>query len=406
MALAQSLAGDSEQPQQQVVNGLVMPVSGLERASKGLNKGLALALQGSIAGDTAKYAEGNTAAIANMLSGGRGVGGLSVSPENAALIAQLDPESAIKGYIESSKPTDVQKNYGWSGMTGQDYATNQRAEAAKNAGISGGILQNGPNGPMATPIAGAAQTNAGYKGAEAGAVAGAQAGFKPITITTPQGQSYITNEASVVGGQAPTMPPRPDQMQQMTEQAVDVPPISAVQLGIPVQSNVDEARSMAKIEQDKTRLSEVNKLAGQYQNIGQLVDVARDYLNQGILGNTLKDRASMAAKSLGLSNTPEQVRTQAFRNLGENFVLARGSLGSGVSVADADRYDRAAGELSKAQSPQQAKAALDVLEEVTKKYAGQANQYNQSFQNTGQLPQYGQQSQGVSGFKYLGKEGG
>lgn len=70
---------------------------------------------------------------------------------------------------------------------------------------------------QAVPVPGAAQANAGYKGAEAGAVAGAQfpfnvaqkqaeqrgaAGYDPVKVVGPDGNEYWSNRLSVSGGAA------------------------------------------------------------------------------------------------------------------------------------------------------------------------------------------------------------
>lgn len=141
---------------------------------------------------------------------------------------------------------------------------------------------------------------------------------------------------------------------------------------------------------DKTRLTTANNQATSNQNIAQILDTAEGLINQGTLGNSLGDRAEMfGAKEFGFgSSNPEVVRTKALMDIGNQLVLARGSLGTGVSTADAARYDSAAGDFSTAQSNAQRMQSISVMREIAGKYINQANDFNQSYQDTGELPDY------------------
>ena len=87
-----------------------------------------------------------------------------------------------------------------------------------------------------------------------------------------------------------------------------------------------------------------------------------------VYGNTIPDRIAMGMNTIGGNETPKAVNTNQVRMLGQQMVLARGSLGAGVSVADAERYDKAAGDFSRAKTVPDMLAAVRTMRDIAKTY--------------------------------------
>lgn len=139
---------------------------------------------------------------------------------------------------------------------------------------------------------------------------------------------------------------------------------------------------------DKTRLESLNENAQAVQGQLSTFDQIEGLINQGTLGNSPADRVAMAAHYAGVGQTPETINTANLLKLGNQLVLSRGSLGAGVSVSDADRYDKAAGDFSKAQSNNERLQYIKIMREIALKYANKANQEMQQYRQTGVMPIY------------------
>jgi hypothetical protein len=119
-----------------------------------------------------------------------------------------------------------------------------------------------------------------------------------------------------------------------------------------------------------------------------LVEMGREIeklIQEGTLGNSPKDRLKMMGHSLGVAQSPESINTAQVMKLGDQMVLARGSLGAGVSVADAVRYDRAAGDFSKAQSNSERLKAIQTMRSIAETAVNNFNTATQDLDTTGKL---------------------
>lgn len=101
---------------------------------------------------------------------------------------------------------------------------------------------------------------------------------------------------------------------------------------------------------------------------GEIERLIGDPANPQVYGNSPADRIAMGLNRVGGNETPKAVNTNQVRRLGQQLVLARGSLGAGVSVADAERYDKAAGDFSKAQTVSDMLASVRTMREIAEKY--------------------------------------
>jgi hypothetical protein len=159
----------------------------------------------------------------------------------------------------------------------------------------------------------------------------------------------------------------------------------AVQSGAEQEASKQRAANLAAI--DKSRLESLNENAqaieGQLTTFNQIESL----INQGTLGVSPADRLAMAGHKIGIQS-PETVNTSTLMKLGNQLVLSRGSLGAGVSVADAERYDKAAGDFSKAQSNEERLQYINTMREIAQKYSDQANSQIQQYRDTGMLPEY------------------
>lgn len=104
-----------------------------------------------------------------------------------------------------------------------------------------------------------------------------------------------------------------------------------------------------------------------------------------VYGNAISDRIAMGLNTIGGNETPKAVNTNQVRMLGQQMVLARGSLGAGVSVADADRYDKAAGDFSRAKTVPDMLAAVRTMREIAKTYSSNEVSARQQLES-GQSP--------------------
>jgi hypothetical protein len=113
-----------------------------------------------------------------------------------------------------------------------------------------------------------------------------------------------------------------------------------------------------------------------------------DPKNPMVYGNSPADRFAMGLNKVGGNETQKAVNTNQVRRLGQQLVLARGSLGAGVSVADAERYDKAAGDFSKAQTVPDMLASVQTMKEIAKKYSESASEARQQLEGGQKVRRY------------------
>jgi hypothetical protein len=100
-----------------------------------------------------------------------------------------------------------------------------------------------------------------------------------------------------------------------------------------------------------------------------------------VYGNAIPDRIAMGLNTIGGNETPKAINTNQVRMLGQQMVLARGSLGAGVSVADAERYDKAAGDFSRAKTVSDMLAAVKTMRDIAKTYSSNETSTRQQLQS-------------------------
>ncbi len=161
------------------------------------------------------------------------------------------------------------------------------------------------------------------------------------------------------------------------------------QAGIKLEDPVEQKRKEMSLGINKDTLAGLVKDADSQKGILNTLDTVESIIKQGTLGNTPVDRLQMLAHNSGMKQTPETIRTANLEKLGNQLVLARGSLGSGVSSADAERYDKAAGDLSKAKSNDERLNYINIMRDIAARSFENTNNAFKSFNETGALPAYG-----------------
>jgi hypothetical protein len=209
----------------------------------------------------------------------------------------------------------------------------------------------------------------------------------PVTLDSPQVQrSTAPNDAEAIrrvqeasrqGGYAAVTVPNAAGMSPLQTEAVRT------------SGERDRGINSATTKLGEEAVSRLTKEADAQRGIINTLDTIEKIVQspQGIYGNTPIDRAAMIAHTQGLQS-PKSINTQRIRELGSQLVLARGSLGSQVSNKDAEIYAKAAGDFQNAKSSADMLSSIQTMREIAAKYMTQTNQSLQTFQTTGQIPQY------------------
>lgn len=296
------------------------------------------------------------------------------------------------------------------GTTALDLATGQERFQPK---VGEGIAMN--NG-QASPIPGYAQANAVIAGKQAEATEGAKAGLDMVTVNTPQGPRMMTRSQAVQLSQGQSIVPQqwvgPEPKGQFVGDpqeiaasinAIKDPQIRAEAIrafnnqmaerqegsaGIPLESEHDKQRQQTSMAVQADSLKALTKDADQMRGMVPIFDQIERLIKAGSLGNKIGDRAEMLGHEVGLRQTDKTINTANLKKLGEQLVLSRGSLGAGVSVADAERYDKAAGDFSRAQSNEEKLKYLGIMRSVIQESYQRANDAIRSFEKSGKLNEY------------------
>lgn len=272
-----------------------------------------------------------------------------------------------------------------------------------------------PTGFRIVSPPGALDLLAAQKGTAAGAEAAAQAPFgTPRTVKMPDGREVMMTPdqftqfarggapaplpgtpsprsrtditgAPVPAGMPSVEPPRPgtpewdafDKVRRATGPATaNVPGMPGVVTGKTTQQEIDEARqktgAVNEAELGQKRIADLQKEAQGQQGILNTIGTIEDQLKKPVLGPGPLDRGRMLLHNIGVQDQAS-INTTTIRALGEQLVLARGSLGAGVSVADADRYEKAAGSFTKAKSRDEMVESIRIMKDIAQKYFTQTN---------------------------------
>lgn len=329
--------------------------------------------------------------------------------QDPRLMGQLGMAKATKEGTQTLLPGQTNIIPGIGTVVAPNYET----------GVAGGVDAQGR--PFASEIPGSAAIAAnragGIKRAESGVV---DAFAVPSPVDAKGGKVAMTpaqQRAAANGGTDPAFPRVSAQQQagrdadrkEIIRQELLANPNDpalrkeATQIGIPLESETDKARASTLMAIQSDSLKALTKDADSMRGMVPVFDQIESLIKQGTKGNSAIDRLEMLGHSTGLRQTDATTNTANLAKLGEQLVLARGSLGAGVSVADAERYDKAAGNFTKAQSNAEKLKYLGVMREVIKESYDRANTAIKNF-GEGKQNVYGESEKSSptgGGFKIL-----
>jgi hypothetical protein len=362
-------------------------------------------------------------------------GGTSRSPGIIDLARQLGiPEKAIQSdmafnggkgiaaMLEKRGSPDMQVTNGYAYDKNRLGAGFMPSLSTSQDGKTG-MVQIGPDGlPVVSAPRGAMETYGGYQDA--------QAARKPIKVFNPETQrEEFSNEGAVTANQRPqgyAMPNIGDG--QPTPQQMALIRADIARTGNPnptlnfsaqpggqqtamgggnfaagpsadeaARNDANKARVLGMVSVDKSRLDALEKEAQTQNGIIQTLDSIEPLIKQGTLGNRPTDQLKRLGQKTGLYQTQEAINANNIEKLGNQLVLARGSLGSGVSVADAERYDKAAGNFTKAQSVQEQLQYIGIMRDIAQNSFNSTNRVRKEYEQTGSMPSYGANAEKIGG---------
>lgn len=158
--------------------------------------------------------------------------------------------------------------------------------------------------------------------------------------------------------------------------------------GVALQDPYTQKVQDANLDLNKGSMAGLVKEADSQRGVISTLQSAKKLIEDGTLGNSIKDRIEMAAHGAGVYQTPQTINTANLEKIANQLVLARGSLGAGVSVSDADRYDKAAGNFTKAQSNAERLQYIKVMEDIAAHAFDASNSAMKRFSTSGQMPAY------------------
>lgn len=282
-----------------------------------------------------------------------------------------------------------------------------------------------PTGYRVVPVPGGLDLLGAQRGVAAGAEAAARAPYEtPRTVKLPDGREVLMrpDQFTAFAGGVPPAPagtPSPRQPSPATQPGAGSSPADRVRIlegematarpedrgilieeinrartsaGMPLyqsqagmpgvvsgkttaQQIVDkrtETGAVNEAELGQRRIADLQKEAMGQQGILNTIDQIETQLKKPVLGPGPVDRSRMLLHNIGVQDEAS-INTSNIRNLGEQLVLARGSLGAGVSVADADRYEKAAGAFTRAKSREEMVASIEIMKSIAKRYFEQTN---------------------------------
>jgi hypothetical protein len=145
----------------------------------------------------------------------------------------------------------------------------------------------------------------------------------------------------------------------------------------------ERAKAGASIDADaaKNASAQASGAKGVVMIADQIKKLIGDPSAPKVYGNSIPDRIAMGMNAVGGNETPKAINTNQVRMLGQQMVLARGSLGAGVSVADADRYDKAAGDFSRAKTVPDMLAAVRTMRDIARTYGSNETSARQQLES-------------------------
>jgi len=145
----------------------------------------------------------------------------------------------------------------------------------------------------------------------------------------------------------------------------------------------ERAKAGANIDADAARnaSAQASGAKGVVMIADQIEKLIGDPSAPKVYGNSIPDRIAMGMNAVGGNETPKAINTNQVRMLGQQMVLARGSLGAGVSVADAERYDKAAGDFSRAKTVPDMLAAVRTMRDIARTYGSNETSARQQLES-------------------------
>lgn len=141
---------------------------------------------------------------------------------------------------------------------------------------------------------------------------------------------------------------------------------------------------------NKAWLKEQDKSGAAAENLSGSIEQAKALLASpaGVLGSGPMDRAAYGLHQLGVNNSEAAVNTERLREIGAAMTLSFGSLGSQVSNADRETYQRAQGDFERAKSIEAMQMSLKTMAEVSRRVMDKVNQNRAIYEATGRKPDF------------------
>jgi hypothetical protein len=160
----------------------------------------------------------------------------------------------------------------------------------------------------------------------------------------------------------------------------------------------EQAQQRTMSETAQKVMTKLDEGALTAQDTHTALDEIDRLIGEGVYGATPTERITVDLYRRGLNLGDEKARrTVRVQELGNQLVLARGSLGSNVSNTDAQIYARAAGNFQNTKSVAEMQESIKSMRAILNKAIDRANTARQTYQNTGQLPSFERGSTGVGG---------
>jgi hypothetical protein len=144
-------------------------------------------------------------------------------------------------------------------------------------------------------------------------------------------------------------------------------------------------------EAAQKRLDALNTAAMTAQSTTQTLAQVDALINstEGVYGDSPEARLAMARYNIGTNPSDQRARNTALlRTMGAKLVLERGSLGTGVSNADRELYEKAAGQFQSAQNVEQMKQAIAIMRPILRKSMAAADRAEETWRTEGRLPRF------------------
>lgn len=150
----------------------------------------------------------------------------------------------------------------------------------------------------------------------------------------------------------------------------------------------EAAQEKALGQTAQKRLEDYDKAGLEAQTAHTTMDEIERLIGEGVYGNTIGDRAAMAAYRAGTRpHDAKAQRTARLQELGSKMTAAPG-LGTAVSDADAKLYAKAAGNFQEPKNLQEMRESLKSMRAIANTAVKTANRAREHYEQTGKLPPF------------------